>query len=394
MGKGIPPGSKRPTPRALWLVIEHFGELKDPRIDRTKRHPLENILVMSLCGVIAGAETWDDLELFSEAREGWFGTFLDVSGGTPSADTFRRVFERLAPKQFAECFRKWVAALAEDFRGEVVAIDGKTLRGYVEKAGEKAQLHLVHVWATEQHLLLGQRAVNGASGEMAAIPELLKLLDLEGAIVTTDANGCTAPVTRAIVEARADYVLTVKGNRGRFYDHVVDAFAGRERFAKAHRHEWIEEGHGRRETRVVSVMEPRDWPWVTKNNGEWAGLRTAVRVERTREVVGGETTAEIHFYISSLRPNAKRIGEAVRAHWGVENHLHWMLDVAFADDRRRVRNARSAENLATVSRLALMLLKHAPARAAKKLSIPMSRKVAAWDNRYLAQVLTSAKSIA
>jgi hypothetical protein len=193
MGKRTPPNSKRPTPRALWLIIENFGKLKDPRIDRTKRHPLQNVLVMSLCGVIAGAETWDDLERFSEAREDWFGTFLDVSGGTPSADTFRRVFERLATKQFEECFRNWVAALAVSFKGEVVAIDGKTLRGHVEQAGEKTQLHLVHVWATEQHLLLGQKAVNGAPGEMAAIPELLKLLDLEGAIITTDANSCTLP---------------------------------------------------------------------------------------------------------------------------------------------------------------------------------------------------------
>jgi len=391
--KPISPSSKRLTPRALWLVIEHFGSVKDHRIDRTKRHPLENILAMSLCGVIAGAETWDDLERFSEAREDWFGTFLDVSGGTPSADTFRRVYERLDPKQFEACFRNWVAALAVEFRGEVVAIDGKTLRGYVDQAGEKVQLHMVHVWATEQHLLLAQKAVNGASGEMAAIPELLKLLDLEGAIITTDANSCTAPVTRAIVEAKADFVLTVKGNRGRFYDHVVNAFAERERFAKAHRHEWIEEGHGRRETRVVSVMEPKDWPWETKKNGEWAGLRTAVRIERTREVVGGDSNAEIHFYVSSLPPNAKRIGEAVRGHWSVENHLHWMLDVAFGDDRRRVRDARSAQNLATVSRLALTLLRHAPARAAKKMTVPMSRKVAAWDNRFLVQVLTSAKSI-
>jgi predicted transposase YbfD/YdcC len=349
--------------------------------------------VMSLSAVICGAETWDDLERFSAAREDWFGTFLDVSGGTPSADTFRRVFERLGPKQFEECFRKWVAALALDFRGEVVAIDGKTLRGRVEKAGRTTQLHLVHVWATQQHLLLGQAAVEGAPGEMEAIPELLKVLELEGAIITTDANGCTAPVTRAIVDAKADYVLAVKGNRGRFYEHVVDAFAGRERFAKSHRHESVEEGHGRRETRVVSVLEPQDWPWETKNSGSWAGLRTAARVERTRQVTGQSPTAETHYFVSTLPPNAKRIGAAVRAHWGVENNLHWMLDVAFADDNRRVRDARAAQNLAAVSRIALMLLKHAPARAARKLSVPASRKVAAWDNRYLAQVLTSANSI-
>lgn len=393
MAKALAPTSKRPTPRSLAIVLEHFGELKDPRIDRTKRHPLENILVMSLCGTICGAETWDDLEAFSEAREAWFGTFLDVSGGTPSADTFRRVFERLAPKEFEECFRNWVGALAMSVRGEVVAIDGKTLRGQVETARGKTQLHLVHVWATEQQLLLGQTAVDGAPGEMAAIPELLKILDLEDAIITTDANSCTAPVTRAIVEANADYVLAVKGNRGRFYKHVVEAFALREHFSKAHRYETTESGHGRRETRTVSVVELKDWPLETQKNGHWAGLRTAVRVERTREVSGQQPSSETHYFVSSMAPNAGRLGKAVRAHWGIENHLHWMLDVAFADDRRRVRDARAAENLATVSRLALTLTKHAPIRAQKKLSVPLSRKYAAWNNEYLAAVLTSAKSI-
>lgn len=393
MAKALSPSSKRSTPRSLSIVIEHFGKLKDPRINRTKRHPLENILMMSLCGTICGAETWNDLELFAEAREEWFGNFLDVSGGTPSADTFRRVFERLAPKQFAECFRNWVGALATSVKGEVVAIDGKTLRGQVETARGKTQLHLVHVWATEQQLLLGQMAVDGAPGEMAAIPELLKILDLEDAIITTDANSCTAPVTRSIVESNADYVLAVKGNRGRFYDYVVAAFALREHFAKTHRHESVEDGHGRRETRTVSVLEPKDWPLKTQKSGPWAGLRTAVRVERKREVLGQPPSFETHYFVSSLAPNAKRIGNAVRAHWGIENNLHWMLDIAFADDRRRVRNIHAAENLAVVSRLALTLTKHAPARAQKKLSVPQSRKFAAWDNRYLAAVLTSANSI-
>jgi len=382
-------GKRRP-PRSIGLVIEHFRPLKDPRINRTKRHPLVNVLVMALCGSICGAEGWDELADFSRARRKWFRTFLDMPGGVPSADTFRRVLERLAPARFEECFRNWVAAIARDFTGEVVAIDGKTLRGLVDKAGGKTQLHLVHVWATKQGLLLGQKAVEGASGEMAAIPKLLELLDLEGAIITTDANSCTAPVTRAIIEAKADFVLAVKGNRGRFYDHVVDAFAARERFAQGARHSEIEEGHGRRETRVVSVLEPDDWPWKTKNNGEWAGLRTAVRIERTREVVDGETNAEVHYFVSSLPPDAKRLGKAIRAHWGVENGLHWVLDVAFADDRRQMRNARSAENSAIIARIAFTLVKHDPSRTR---GVARSRKNAGWDEGYLAHVLTSGKSI-
>src|SRR5574341_1300312 len=226
---------RRQPPRSLKLVVEHFKPLKDPRIDRTKLHPLENILVMTLSASICDAEGW---------------------------------------------------------AGEVVAIDGKTLRGAVEKAGKKTQLHMVHVWATTQNLLLAQKAVEGgASGEMAAIPKLLEVLDLEGAIITTDANSCTAAVTRAIVESGADYVLAVKGNRGRFHDHVVNAFAERERFAADRKHTEIDEGHGRKETRVVSVLEPADWPWKTKNNGEWAGLRTAARIERTRARPGSSASA-------------------------------------------------------------------------------------------------------
>src|SRR5574341_170609 len=336
---------RRQPPRSLKLVVEHFKPLKDPRIDRTKLHPLENILVMTLSASICGAEGWDEIARFTEAREGWYATFLDMPGGTPSADTSRRLFERLSPVKFEECFRSWVDALAEGFAGEVVAIDGKTLRGAVEKAGKKTQLHMVHVWATEQNLLLAQQSVEGgASGEMAAIPKLLKVLDLEGAIVE------------------------------------------RERFAADRKHTEIDEAHGRKETRVVTVLEPEDWPWKTKNNGEWAGLRTAARIERSREVIGGKTSAEVQYFVSSLPPDAERIAEAIRAHWSIENNLHWSLDVAFGDDRRRVRDAQAAENLATVDRIALMLLKHAPARTARKLSVRMSRKVAAWDVTYAAEV--------
>jgi predicted transposase YbfD/YdcC len=370
-------------------VVASFAELKDPRIDRRKRHSLVNVLVMALSATIANAEGWDDIVDFCESRRKWFESFLDLQNGIPSADTFRRVFERLDPKAFERCFIQFVSALARDLSGEVVAIDGKTLRGLIEKAGELTQLHLVHVWATEQKLLLAQQAVAGASGEMAAIPSLLELLDLEGAVITTDANSCTAPVTRAIREKKADYVLAVKGNRGRFYDHVVDAFAKSAPTAGLRTHGRIEEGHGRQETRIVTVLEPDDWPWKTKNNGEWAGLRTAARVERTR-VSEGKTTTETHYFVSSLPPDAVRIGDAIRAHWDIENGLHWVLDVAFSDDDRRVRNERSAENLAIINRMAFTLVKRDPAR---KRGVSASRKKAGWNTDYLAHVLTSGISI-
>jgi predicted transposase YbfD/YdcC len=381
--------AQRRPPRSLGLVIDAFETLKDPRIDRTKRHPLVNVLVMALCGSICGAEGWDEIAMFSKARTDWFAGFLDMPDGVPSADTFRRVFERLAPAQFEECFGRWVTALATDLSGEVVAIDGKTLRGFVGRAGEKTQLHLVHVWATQQQLLLRQQAVEGAPGEMGAIPELLQLLDLEGAIVTTDANSCTAPVTRAIVQSKADYVLAVKGNRGHFYEHVVGAFAGPEEFLGT-THGEVQEGHGRKETRVVSVLELHDWPATTKKNGDWAGLRTAVRVERTREMPNGDTSGETHYFVSSLSPDAKRIAKAARAHWSIENNLHWVLDVAFGDDHRKVRDARAAENLAVVARMALTLVNREPTR---KQGVAASRKRAGWETDYLARVLTSGKSI-
>jgi predicted transposase YbfD/YdcC len=381
--------AQRRHPRVFDHIVETFSGLEDPRIERTKRHSLVNVLVMALCASIGGAEGWDELVDFCEARRKWFETFLEMPGGIPSADTFRRVFERLDPKAFQECFAKFVSALARDMSGEVVAIDGKTLRGLVEKAGKETQLHLVHVWATSQKLLLAQQAVNGASGEMGAIPKLLELLDLDGAIITTDANSCTAPVTRAIIESKADYVLAVKGNRGRFYDHVVNAFANQKHGGTRTSHGRAEEGHGRKETRIVTVLEPDDWPWKTKNNGEWAGLRTAVRIERTREV-GGETSGETHYFVSSLPPDAERLGQAVRAHWDIENGLHWCLDAAFEDDDRNVRNATSAENLAIIARMAFTLVKRDPAR---KRGVAASRKKAGWNTDYLAHVLTSGKSI-
>jgi predicted transposase YbfD/YdcC len=358
----------------------HFADLDDPRIERTRRHELLHLIVMSLCGAICGADGWEALEEFAEAKEDWFKTFLDLPHGTPSADTFRRVLCALEPREFESCLRKWVNDVAESFKGEVVAMDGKSLRGAVERAGSTTPLHLMQVWAVEQRLVLGQRAVEGgASGETAAIPEMLKLLAIEGAVVTMDANGCTAATTVAVREARADYVLALKGNRGPQFKHVRDAFTAAD-LKQASSYATRNEGHGRTEIRVVHAMPVKDWSWP-----EWRDVKSFLMVERNRETHPGEGE-ETHYFITSLPPDAEMLSDKVRKHWGIENGLNWMMDVAFGEDHQRIRHKRGAENFALISRLALMLLRN---EKTKKKGAPTKRKRAGWDDTYLARVLTS-----
>jgi predicted transposase YbfD/YdcC len=356
--------------------------VRDPRIDRTKLHPLFNVLVMALCGAITGVNGWDDLAFFARVRREWFARMLEMPHGTPSADTFRRVFEALDPRELEGALRTWVGAVAGSVEGEVVAIDGKSLKGAIEHAGTTTPLHLLHVWATRQHLLLGQRLVAGAPGETSGILELLKQLRIDGAIVTTDANGCTKSVTAAIREAKADYVLALKGNRGPLHKHVEERFARAE--AKSFRgvptHRAKDKGHGRKEERVVRVLSvAHDDAPVLEG---WRDVRSVVLIDRTR-TIAGETTRERHYYISSLAPEAPRLAAAIRSHWGIENHLHWTLDVAFDEDSRKIRDERSAENYALVCRLALMMLKRCP----DKVSIALKRKHAGWEPDYVAQVI-------
>lgn len=370
-------------------IQEHFGGLDDPRIERTRHHPLINILVMTLCGAMAGADGWDELAGFAKSRASWFADFLDMPHGTPSADTFRRVLCALRPREFEACFRGFVNAMGQSLRGEVVAIDGKALRGAVHHASSKGPLYLLHVWATEQHLLLGQRAVAGAPGEVGAIPEMLRLLNLEGAIVTTDANGCTAAVTAAVREAKADYVLALKGNRGPLHKHVRQSFeqASQTGFKDVPTHRTEESGHGRIETRTVRVIPLENAP--IKPQSGWTELRTAAFIERTRTDRAGKTKTEHHYYLSSLGQDAARIAHAVRAHWGIENHLHRTLDVAFDEDRRKICDDIGAQNFALVTRIALMLIKR---DVSKKASVRMKRRLAGWDNAFLVEALVSGLS--
>jgi predicted transposase YbfD/YdcC len=304
MGQGEGEGGQ-----VVQLILKHFSTLRDPRVARTRRHSLLNVLVMALLGVIAGADGWKELALFARTRARWFATFLDMPHGAPSADTFRRVFCALRPLAFEGCFRSWARAMAESLRGEVVAVDGKSVRGALGKALAGSPLHLVHVWATRQRLLLAQAEVQGAPGEVKAIPELLALLDLKGAVVTADANGCTAQVAGAVVEGKADYVLCLKGNRGPLHAHVKDLFAPvreGEAHARVDSHfRSEEEGHGRHEVRSAWAVALRlkDCP---KSASKWPKLKTAVMMRRER-TQGGKKQVQWHYYLTSLPPKARKL---------------------------------------------------------------------------------------
>jgi predicted transposase YbfD/YdcC len=362
-------------------LLEAFARVEDPRIDRTKLHPLLNVLVMALCGAIAGANGWDELAEFARSRKEWFATLLDMPHGTPSADTFRRVFEALDPRELEEALHAWIAAVSKPFAGEVVAIDGKSLKGAIEHAGDSTPLHLLHVWATEQHLLLAAKKVEGAPGEVSGTLDVLKRLRIEGSIVTADANGCTKSITHAVREAKADYVLALKGNRGPLHDHVRALFAKAEarKFRGVRTHRSKNAGHGRHEERVVRAMAVEDAPVVSG----WCDVKTAILIDRTR-IVDGQAVTERHYYIASVDADPAKLAAAIRSHWTIENHLHWTLDVAFDEDHRNIRDKCSAENWALVTRLALMMLKRSPER----LSVPLKRKRAAWSPDYVGQVLT------
>lgn len=378
--------TKRNEPAApLRLMLERFDELEDPRVNRGRLHSLENILVMSICAAICGADGWDEIANFAEGNEEWFAEFMEMPSGTPSADTFRRVFEALDPVVFERAFRSWVAELGRGFEGEVIAIDGKSVKRAINRARPTVPLHLLHVWATEQGLLLAQKSVAGAPGEVRGVADVLRELDVRGAIITADANSCTAATTHAVRERDAHYVLALKGNRAKLHALVREEFsnAAATGFSDVPSSTEETKAHGRREIRTVRALALEDWS-IARG---WRDLRTAVMVERTREV-NGKASFEQKFYVSSLPPDAALLAKSIRSHWAVENGLHWTLDVTFREDHRRIRDLRSAENLGTVSRHALTLLKRTSARR-KDMSIAQKRKMAGWNKGFLARVLLS-----
>ncbi len=368
-------------------LTEHFGSLVDPRIDRTKRHNLMDIVTIALCGVIAGADSWVDVEAFGRRKSDWLRKMLNLPNGIPSHDTFGRVFAKLDAQQFERCFTEWVLAVREVLQGDVVAIDGKRVRRSHDRYIGKDAIHMVSAWASASGVALGQTKVDGRSNEITAIPRLLEMLQVEGCIVTIDAMGCQKEVASKILEERADYVLAVKKNQGRLHEDVHDTFdlARKSGFDSLDHdyHETINAGHGRVETRRCWAVSDLDHIRYVDDDGQWPGLNTLVMVEGER-LVGGKTTVESRYYISSLPNDASVLLNAVRSHWSIENQLHWSLDVTFNEDGSRVRSGNGAENFSVLRRMALNLLK---AEKSTKRSLAGKRKDAAWDNDYLLKVL-------
>lgn len=358
---------------------DHFADLPDPRLDRTKKHSLGDILVLALCAVIGGAESWPAIEAFGHAKHDWFQRFLALPNGIPSHDTFRRLFAALSPAPFAACFSRWMAALCETCGLVPIAIDGKAARRS-PKATASGCLHLVSAWATANHLILGQQEVAEGSNEITAIPELLRVLDLKGALVTIDAAGCQVDIARQIREQGGDYLLAVKGNQPTLHEActrlLLEAF---EKDFTGLRHDLAarsEKGHGRHEERYVTVIyDPVGLP------EEWVDVKALVAVSRERQVKD-KHSSELQLYISSYRGRAKRMGDLARGHWGIENSLHWVLDVVFREDDNRTRGNAGA-NLGMLRRAAVSLLKGSPGKG----SIVTKRLQAGWDNDFLLEVL-------
>ena len=374
-------------------LVAHFAQVSDPRINRRKDHDLTDVLVIALCTLLCGGEGFNDMEDFGKAKYDWFKTFLGLRNGIPSHDTFNRVFAALDPKQFLDCFLRWTQSLRQAVDQEIVALDGKALRRALNK-GQNAR-YVVSAWAESNGLVLGQLKVADKSNEITAVPELLRVLELSGCIVTIDAMGCQKKIAKEIIESDADYVLALKGNQERVHEEVksfldatlVEQQTPRPKGAKPSKEaatlaglETLEKDHGRIELRRYYQSDRLDW---FADRPKWEGLKSVGMVESAREV-DGKTTVERRYYLSSLPLGVETFARAVRSHWGVENKVHWIMDVCFREDQSRARAGYAAENLATLRRLALNLLKR---EQTKKRGVRGKQLNAGWDHAYLLRLL-------
>ncbi len=366
-------------------ITNFFNLLEDPRSDHTRRHQLIDIITIAICGIVCGADSWVELEQFGKSKEEWLRRFLELPSGIPSHDTFGRVFARLDAQQFRDCFLSWVQAVSTLTRGQVIAIDGKVLRRSHDKSLGKNAIHMVSAWASENRLVLGETKVSEKSNEITAIPELLALLDISGCIVTIDAMGCQKEIARLIIEDSGDYVLALKENQGQLYQEVKELFDDEDLVATVGDfHETVNKGHGRLEHRRCWSMADQESLSYLNARGEWQGLQSVAKVTGERRI--GETVSkESRYYISSLPGNAEQLLYAIREHWGIENSLHWVLDIAFREDESRVRKGHGPENLATMRHMALNLLRQ---ETSAKVGIKARRLKAGWDENYLLKVLS------
>lgn len=368
-------------PRSLF---DHFGGIEDPRDQKKRRHLLIDMIVIAIAAVICGADAWTQVEEFGIAKEAWFRQFLELPNGIPSHDTFGRVFSVLSPEVFEACFREWVASVQEACGEDIVAIDGKSLRrSHCRKKGV-GPLHMVSAWSTANGLVLAQQATEAKSNEITAIPKVLEMLELKGCIVTIDAMGCQKAIVEKIVAQDGDYVLALKGNQGTLEQAVEELFIDADAAGYAgwsmDSHETIDRGHGRVETRRYFTLTAVD---KIPRAADWEKLNMVGMVQSERQV-NGKTTAETRFYIGSIGADAQRFAWAVRNHWGIENRLHWCLDIAFREDESRIRDRQAANNLAVMRHIALNLLKK---DTTIKGGMKTKRLVAGWDEDYLANLL-------
>jgi predicted transposase YbfD/YdcC len=362
---------------------DHFSQLPDPR-KREVIYPLVNVVAIAICAVICGADDFVAIAEFGRKKREWLATFLDLSEGIPSHDRFNAILAAINPAEFEKCLLGWIVTLHEITEGQIVAIDGKTLRRSFDAASSKAAIHMVSAWATANHITLGQVAVDAKSNEITAIPKLLEMLEITGALVTIDAMGCQVEIADSIVERKADYCLAVKGNQptlcggieNYFGDQLEDDFAR----STVRRYETEEKGHGRVEHRYYFICPvPDDLP----DRGRWRGLKAiGMTVSDTQR--GGRDCWEVRYYILSKYISGRRFAEAVRGHWGIENSLHWQLDVTFDEDRCRIRKGHADQNFSILRRTALSLLKN---ERDQKVGVKNKRLIAGWDEDYLLKVL-------
>ena len=358
--------------------IEYFSDIEDPRIDRTKDHLLADIIFITIASVICGADSWNDIENYGNAKESWLKQFLKLPNGIPSHDTFNRVYSALDPQKLEASFINWVRAVSNLTEGEVISIDGKTIRGSRRKDA-KSFVHMVSAWAHVNHLSLGQVKVDDKSNEITAIPKLLEVLTIKGCIVTIDAMGCQTEIAEKIIEKGADYILAVKGNQGSLEEGIIDTI----KFTKPiDTYEDSDFRHGRIETRKCSTYT--DFSHIEKFD-RWKEAKSIVKIDSHRYIKAtGKEETEVRLYISSMAPNAKKIEKCIRAHWGIENSLHWVLDVAFNEDRSTKTNPIAVQNFSIINRIALNLVAN---EKSKKRSIKGKRLDAGWDNDYLLKIL-------
>ena len=367
-------------------IIDYFSNIEDPRVDRTKEHLLIDIIFIAICAVICGADTWVGIESFGNSKYGWLKKFLNLPNGIPSHDTFARVFAKLDPQQFQESFLSWVQSISKITEGEIVAIDGKTLRSSYDKKTKKRAIHMISAWADRARLVLAQKKVDEQSNEITAIPELIKVLELSGSIVTIDAIGCQKEIVKQIVKKEADYVIAVKSNQKNLAKNIERVFeeAIKNRLAgfRASTYSTQETSRGREEIRNYVMIS--DVAELVDTERKWENLQSIGMVESVR-TVDGKTSYETRYYISSIVDDGKKFGNAVRSHWGIENELHWVLDVSFSEDDCRIRKGDASQNFAVLRHIATNLINE---EKSAKLGVKNKRLKAGWDEKYLEKILS------